>query len=548
MPGAGRQHTGSPGIVSFPFRGLPYELQSAILAHALADANDVSAVALLQTSRTTHQMALPILYEHITLSSIAQTLRFLAGAASAQSSRRSPHASLTRRLTFSIAGVPGGSTRGGRDSAPCSPDQSAETADGKNSERLLLAAQAILLCPALEHCSIDMFGVRHSTLLTSPAYLTKEASTFRVAMRQLGNLRSFSWVPPPANTNFVGFSVAVVDLAFAPLIEGLHTAAIDMTPDGRRTLREKGARDRYAHPLESITLHHCIFPMSTHPRDSLFQLLAQVHPDDEDWALFPRMQRLCIKTANNVEPRHVAFLALFWQLRLDPAMHGLLSDVETHQRAQCPDWDPTVVLSDAFVNRQVSEREANDAVADPFAHIVASGDRASRVKAYVSASRSSSKRPWFERGARRPTALGPTARTQAGKVRRPRRTIPTYVLWKRVRIRVSASVRSTAHVSVGCPVRSAWTSSMPPRAAFISRRWKGPLRVCRMCTVRVVSQGSEGECIVQKTHETTTKLGMPRQAGHVFYTMSVYELASRSCLSRSVACCITAPAPSSVAS
>lgn len=373
----------------FAWRALPTELQQSIIALAVQPGSCVSIVALLCTCRSIYNLALPVVYSHINLSSITQTVALLDGKSLDREKERNklvaesgdgPSGTATKHarcFSFSLVGVPGGNPRGGRESALSSPErreraqqdndssarsnarpsEAGQTVSGSitsalGNERLLLAARAMLLCPMLEQCSISMFGKRHS-FLTSPAYLADEAGSFRDALAQLQHLRSFAWVTPRENDNFVGFSVAVVDLAFPPMIEGLQTAALDMTADGRRVKRPVGALDRYAHPLESITLHHAIFPTSKYPRDSFFCLFAQGHPDDSDWALFPRLYRIVIRTACNINPRDVAYLALSWQLRVDKAMQEMLSAVEQYQLNCSPEWNPVMELSDVFVNRCV---------------------------------------------------------------------------------------------------------------------------------------------------------------------------------------------------
>lgn len=331
----------------FAFMRLPFELQQAVLAMAFAD-RGISKVALLTVCSSIHDLLLPMLYAEIHLSSIKQALAFVDN----RSGSRKHATRLARSYTFTLVGVPGGSTRGGRESAPGSPRRGhdgSSTAHLSGNDRLLLAAQAALLCPALEHLTLEMFGKRHSTLLTSSDYLAEEANTFRLCLSRLRGLRTFSWITPRINHNFVGFSVAVVDLAFGPLIEGLQAAAVDMTPDGRRVQHRKGSLARYAHTLEQITLHHCIFPLSAYPNESFFYLFAQHHPDDEDWLLFPHLQCITVRTAINVDPRSVALLALTWQLRLDTSSKHVLRPVERHQLSMNPGWDPTILLSDAFV-------------------------------------------------------------------------------------------------------------------------------------------------------------------------------------------------------
>ena len=344
----------------FPLQELPYELQENILRIAFEDPS-VSRIALLTTCRLWKKIAITTLYSDIEICSIRQCLKFLDEPSSAK--RYAPlH---TRNFTFTLIGVPGGSTKGGRDSAPSSPNLGSKKPDERlrGNNRLLLASRAVLLCPLVENCTFEMFGVRHSSLLTSSEYLDEEANTFRSALANLKHLKSFAWITPRVNHNFVGVSVAVVDLAISPMVEGLQAAATDIDDSGRRIWLEKGRLDRFIHPLERITLHHCIFPTSAYSNESLFLLFAQSHPDDEDWLLFPQIREIVIRTANNVDPKAVAYLALIWQLRLDAFMIESHPPVILHQlKHQKAAKDPKIILSDTFVNSIWGPRVTEDLI------------------------------------------------------------------------------------------------------------------------------------------------------------------------------------------
>lgn len=309
----------------FHFQLLPFELQRLILSLALDTGASPACVASL--SWPLHSFVVSRLYSHIHLPSLDHLLLFL----SAPSGTQREAALHARSFTLSIPGVPGGSTMGGRESAPGSPNVSqARHLD----ERLLLASRAIQMCPLVQHCSLEMFGVRHSSLLTSNDFIADESNAFRTAISSLKALHTFAWTTPRENVNFVGFSVAIVDLVFEPLVEGLELAALDMHADGRRVAKPKADSQRYRHPLREITLHHCIFP-SNHGKH-FFQLFAKTHPDDGACLLFPHLSLISIKKAINVDPHNVAFLALFWQMILD-------------RDATSSDWNPSIVLEDVFV-------------------------------------------------------------------------------------------------------------------------------------------------------------------------------------------------------
>jgi hypothetical protein len=261
----------------FPFLSLPHELQIAILAESLD--RGVSVTTLLCLARHLHPEIILLLYTHIFISSNEQLKLFLGG----NSSLTKHTAQYARTLTVSLHGVPGSSV---------DPNQTRQI-----DKRLLLASRAIQLCPNISHCSLQMFGVRHSSLL-SDGHINEETTAFRIALSHLKSLKSFSWLTPKENLNFVGFSVAVVDLAFEPLIHGLEVAAMDMDVDGHRVIVKDGSQ-RYVHPLEEVTLHHCIFPSD---RGRLFfQLFTKRHPDDPSSLLFPRLKVINIKRACNVD-------------------------------------------------------------------------------------------------------------------------------------------------------------------------------------------------------------------------------------------------------
>lgn len=344
----------------FPLQDLPYELQETIIRIAIQEPEN-SRLAFLTVCKLCKDITTVSLYSHIQICSIPQCLRFLENDSGAKK-----YAHLhTRNFTFTLIGVPGGSIKGGRESAPSSPKLETKKIDDRlrGNDRLLLASRAVHLCPLIEHCTFEMFGVRHSSLLTSTNYLDEEANSFRSALSRLKYLQSFAWITPRVNHNFVGVSVAVVDLAIAPMVEGLQAAATDMDDSGRRILRKKGALDRFPHPLRCITLHHCIFPTPAYSNESFFLLFAQSHPDDEDWFLFPQLQEIIVRTANNVDPKMVAYLALIWQLRLDPFLYNshppvLLHQLEHPKAAK----DPKIILSDTFVNSIWGPRVTGDLI------------------------------------------------------------------------------------------------------------------------------------------------------------------------------------------
>jgi len=329
---------------------LPLELQRLVLLFALN--NGTSPTTLFTLSPHLYPHVLSLLYSHVDISSRKQLQSFLSTTSGSHKYAKD-HA---RSFTLNVAGVPGGNTLGGRESTPGSPAQGRQLDD-----RLLLASKAMQLCPKLEHCSLRMFGVRHSSLLTSNDYITEEANAFRSALSELKHLKSFSWTTAKEDVGSVGFSVAVVDLIFEPLIEGLEEAALDIDLDGRRIVRTRGDSLRYYHPLEEITLHHCIFP--SNQGKPFFQLFTKTHPDDSSFLLFPRLTLVCIRKATNVSPVNVAFLALFWQILLDKGSSSTTS-------LQPINWDPVLVMEDVYVGSIWGPRMVDDLIQQEMEHLV----------------------------------------------------------------------------------------------------------------------------------------------------------------------------------
>lgn len=309
----------------FRFRSLPQELQFIILSLALEAGT--SPTNLLSLTPALYADVVFLLYSRLAIPSIEKLHHFLSSTSNSSKYAKD----YTRSITFHIPGVPGGNMIGGRTSVPGSPAKTRNLDD-----RLLRTSQAILLCPNLRHCSIEMYGVRHSSLLTSNDYIAEEANAFRKAISQLKHLQTFTWIPPETSQ---GISVAFVDLTFEPLIEGLEEAALDLDSTGRRRrLNDEDKSQRYHHPLEQITLHNAIFP--SNQGRAFFRLFATKHPDDEEFLLFPRLNLICIKKSTNVNPINVAFLALSWQLYLDR---------DSEYTYQAFNWNPIIEMEDVFV-------------------------------------------------------------------------------------------------------------------------------------------------------------------------------------------------------
>lgn len=339
----------------FSFFSLPLELQHLILFFAYS--NGTSPTTLLTLSPRLYPHVLSLLYTHVAISSKKQLHRFLTTASASHKHAKE----YTRRFTLNVAGVPGGNTQGGRESTLGSPRLGLSHGSRQLDNRLLLASKAVQSCPKLEHCDLRMFGVRHSSLLTSHDYIAEEASAFRSALSGLKHLQSFSWTTAKEDVASVGFSVAVVDLVFEPLIEGLEEAALDLDLDGRRIRRGKGDSLRYHHPLEKVTLHHCIFP--SNQGKQFFQLFTKTHPDDCDFLLFPRVNLVCIRKATNVSPINVAFLALFWQLHLERSFSSIIS-------RQPLDWNPILVMEDVYVGSIWGPKMADDLIQQEMEQLV----------------------------------------------------------------------------------------------------------------------------------------------------------------------------------
>lgn len=192
---------------------LPLEVQRSILACCL----HANLTALLQTCHHIHDVCIPLLYTDIRLTTLSALELFVTRLSGAR--RHSPR--WTTSLTVHLPGVPGG---GGSELNT----GVVTITSGGGKRRLLLAAQALQLCPMVETVSIEMYGVRHSPLLAEEL-IEAEYAAFKGALASLGRLRHLHWITPES-ARFVGFSVAVVDQIFEPLVEGLYDAAMGQEP------------------------------------------------------------------------------------------------------------------------------------------------------------------------------------------------------------------------------------------------------------------------------------------------------------------------------
>lgn len=401
----------------------PFEVQRAILAHCL----DVHVTALLQTCTHIHDACLPLLYTDIRLT----TLRALVCFVRPTSGAHRHASSWTRSFALNLPGVPGG--RVPSPVAPASapaPAPASENGEGVDpdteaspQDRLLLAAKAMLLCPLAEAVSIEMYGVRHSPLLTDPTAIDAERTTFQHALAALPRLRRFRWITPES-ARFVGFSVAVVDQAFAPLVEGLYDAATGQEPipgDGQgdegetedededeeeeeeeeeewdlqqeeaeeaeeeRRLRHESENGQAAlalgpwvpvgpgqgqHPLEDIELHHVQFASDRGRR--LFSLLGSAGPQGH---LFARLSSVTVRSAINVAPAGPAFLALVWELRRSPHV-GSSREWQRgggQEREEAEEARPRrILLADAFISSIWGDRVTTQSIREQVEAILAS--------------------------------------------------------------------------------------------------------------------------------------------------------------------------------
>lgn len=190
---------------------LPPEILHLIAQSYIDDLDPTSNItSVLTTSHLFYSLFLPKLYSSISIYSLSQLARFVAPSSGAHI--HSPRYT-TGSITINIPGVPGG---GDGTVMPTAVGMA------RSRDRLLLASQALALCPNVREVSLEFFSVRHSEILTTDEFRLAEATAFETAICGLGRVERFRWVPPRCDANAImGLSIVIVDQVIPPLARGL---------------------------------------------------------------------------------------------------------------------------------------------------------------------------------------------------------------------------------------------------------------------------------------------------------------------------------------
>lgn len=207
----------NPTPARLELTSLPPEILHLIAQHYITDLpnttpaeNNITSV--LTTCTLFHDLFLPKLYSSICIYSLDQLSRFIA---STSGSHRYCPTYTTDNLIINIPGVPGGGD------GTSLIGNNAEGAS-RSRDQLLLASQALAVCPSVEQVSLEFFSVRHSEILTSDEFRHTEAKAFEEAVKGLKKVKRFRWVPPRCDANAImGLSIVIVDQIIPSLAQGL---------------------------------------------------------------------------------------------------------------------------------------------------------------------------------------------------------------------------------------------------------------------------------------------------------------------------------------
>lgn len=184
-----------------------------LIANAYIDDLDPSSnniTSVLSTCSLFRDLFLPKLYSNITIYSVDQLSRFVDPSSGAHV--YCPTLT-TDSITINIPGVPGG----GDGTFPFNADGMSRSRD-----RVLLASQALALCPKVEKVSLEFFSIRHSEILTSDEFRQTEALALEHAIKGLKRVKHLRWVPPRCDANAImGVSIVIVDQVIPSLAKGL---------------------------------------------------------------------------------------------------------------------------------------------------------------------------------------------------------------------------------------------------------------------------------------------------------------------------------------
>lgn len=191
---------------------LPTEILHLIAQAYVEDLHPASCniTSVLTTCSLFRDLLLPKLYASIRIYSVDQLSRFVDPSSGAYI--YAPRYTLDS-IVINIPGVPGG---GDGTLAPGAAGMA------RSRDRLLLAAQALSLCPQVRSVSLEFFSIRHSEILTSDEFRLKEAQAFEDAVKGLSKVQKFRWVPPRCDANAImGLSIVIVDQVIPSLAKGL---------------------------------------------------------------------------------------------------------------------------------------------------------------------------------------------------------------------------------------------------------------------------------------------------------------------------------------
>ncbi|GAC93054.1 hypothetical protein PHSY_000615 [Pseudozyma hubeiensis SY62] len=203
----------SPTSEHLQLTSMPSEILHLIAQSYIDDLSSTSSnniLSVLTTCTLFRNLLLPKLYASISIYSVNQLCLFVAPSSGAHIC--SPEYTVDS-ITINIPGVPGGGD-----------GTFATSAKGmaRSRDRLLLASQALSLCPRVRNVSLEFFSIRHSEILTSDEFRWKEAKAFEDAVKGLERVEKFRWVPPRCDANAImGLSIVIVDQVIPSLAKGL---------------------------------------------------------------------------------------------------------------------------------------------------------------------------------------------------------------------------------------------------------------------------------------------------------------------------------------
>ncbi|SPO27435.1 uncharacterized protein UTRI_10552 [Ustilago trichophora] len=244
------------------------------------DPNSNNITSVLSTCKLFHNLFVPKFYSSICIYSVDQLSRFVSPTSGANSF--CPLYTLNS-LTINIPGVPGG----GDGTLPFTT-AAAHMSRSRDHlrDRLLLASQALSLCPSVRQVSLEFFSIRHSEILTSDEFRATEARAFENAIRGLKRLKHLRWVPPSCDANaIVGLSIVIVDQVIPALARGLVGCA----------------------ELETLELWNAMLPLGGGAELAKSLIRISTNRAREDYTNGPTLN---LRSVTGLDPKTVSDLAL----------------------------------------------------------------------------------------------------------------------------------------------------------------------------------------------------------------------------------------------